>query len=72
MQTFASVPPRHKGHPRGSYADGQAEVTRARDHVEAGLLATFTPREHHLLRELLTRLAAAEPSECLKATGSCI
>jgi DNA-binding MarR family transcriptional regulator len=50
----------------------QAEVTRARDHVEAGLLSAFTPREQDLLRELLTRLASAEPSECLKATGSCI
>jgi DNA-binding MarR family transcriptional regulator len=56
-------------------ADGrrvQAEVTRARDHVEAGLLATFSAREQDLLRELLARLAAAEPEECLKATGSCI
>jgi DNA-binding MarR family transcriptional regulator len=50
----------------------QAEVTSARDHVEASLLATFTPQEQHLLRELLARLAAAEPGECLKATGSCI
>jgi MarR family transcriptional regulator, organic hydroperoxide resistance regulator len=50
----------------------QAEVTSARDHVEASLLATFTPQEQQLLRELLARLAAAEPGECLKATGSCI
>jgi DNA-binding MarR family transcriptional regulator len=56
-------------------ADGrrvQAEVTRARDHVEAGLLATFSEREQDLLRELLARLASATPEECLKATGSCI
>lgn len=46
----------------------QAEVTRARDHVEASLLAAFTPEEQHLLRGLLTRLAAAQPS----AAGSCI
>jgi MarR family transcriptional regulator, organic hydroperoxide resistance regulator len=46
----------------------QAEVTRVRDHVESGLLAGFTPHEQHLLRTLLTRLAAAQPS----ATGSCI
>jgi MarR family transcriptional regulator, organic hydroperoxide resistance regulator len=51
--------------------DGQrveTEVTSARDHVEAALLATFTPQEQHLLRDLLTRLA----NESLKATGSCI
>ena len=46
----------------------QAEVTRARDHVEASLLGAFTPEEQHLLRSLLTRLAAAQPS----AAGSCI
>ena len=46
----------------------QAEVTRARDHVEASLLAAFTPEEQHLLRSLLTRLTAAQPS----AAGSCI
>ena len=46
----------------------QAEVTRVRDHVESGLLAAFTPQEQHLLRSLLTRLAAAQPG----ATGSCI
>jgi DNA-binding MarR family transcriptional regulator len=50
----------------------QAEVTRARDLVEASLLAAFSPREQHLLRDLLARLAGAAPSECLKATGSCI
>jgi len=46
-------------------ADGrriQAEVTRARDHLEASLLAAFTPHEQYLLRELLSRLAAAQPS----------
>jgi DNA-binding MarR family transcriptional regulator len=46
----------------------QAEVARARDHLEASFLAAFTPDEQHLLRNLLTRLAAAQPS----ATGSCI
>jgi DNA-binding MarR family transcriptional regulator len=46
----------------------QAEVTRARDRVEASLLATFTPQEQHLLRELLTRLAEESP----EAAGSCI
>lgn len=46
----------------------QVEVTRARDHVEAALLAAFTPHEQHLLRELLTRLA----SESSDVTGSCI
>ena len=46
----------------------QADVTRARDHVESGLLASFTPQEQHLLRTLLTRLTAAQPG----ATGSCI
>jgi DNA-binding MarR family transcriptional regulator len=46
----------------------QSEVTCARDQVEAGLLAPFTPQEQHLLRDLLARLAA----ESDKATGSCI
>jgi MarR family transcriptional regulator, organic hydroperoxide resistance regulator len=45
----------------------QAEVTRARDRVEGALLATFTPQEQHLLRDLLARLADSD-----KATGSCI
>ncbi len=56
-------------------ADGyrvQAEVTLARDHVEASLLATFSPAEQDLLRALLARLAAVEPEQCLKVTGSCI
>ena len=35
-------------------------MTRARDHIEAGLLATFSEREQDLLRELLARLAAAD------------
>jgi len=51
-------------------ADGrrvQAEVTSARDRVEAALLATFTPQEQHLLRELLARLADSD-----NATGSCM
>ncbi len=46
----------------------QAEVALARDNVEACLLAAFTPREQHQLRELLTRLATPAPH----ATGSCI
>jgi DNA-binding MarR family transcriptional regulator len=46
----------------------QAEVTRVRDHVEASLLAAFTPQERHLLRALLTRLTEAQPG----TTGSCI
>jgi MarR family transcriptional regulator, organic hydroperoxide resistance regulator len=50
----------------------QAEMAGARDHMEAALLAAFSPREQELLRELLARLAAAEPSDYLKATGSCI
>ncbi|HVT71033.1 MAG TPA: MarR family transcriptional regulator [Trebonia sp.] len=50
----------------------QAEVTRARDHVEASLLASFSPAEQDLLRALLARLAAVEPEACLKVTGSCI
>ena len=51
-------------------ADGrrvQAEVTSARDRVEAALLATFTPQEQDLLRELLARLADSD-----NATGSCM
>jgi MarR family transcriptional regulator, organic hydroperoxide resistance regulator len=45
----------------------QAEVTSARDRVEAGLLGGFTADEQHQLRGLLTRLTVA-PS----AHGSCI
>lgn len=45
----------------------QAEVTSARDQVEAALLATFTPQEQHQLRDLLSRLANSDT-----ATGSCI
>jgi DNA-binding MarR family transcriptional regulator len=45
----------------------QAEVTGARDRVEAALLATFTPHEQHLLRDLLARLADSD-----QATGSCM
>lgn len=45
----------------------QAEVTRARDHVEAALLAKFSKQEQHLLRELLARLADSD-----NATGSCM
>jgi MarR family transcriptional regulator, organic hydroperoxide resistance regulator len=50
----------------------QAEVTRARDRVETSLLATFSPREQELLRELLSRLAKVATDECVKASGSCI
>jgi len=46
----------------------QAEVTSARDHVEAALLAKFSKQEQHLLRELLARLA----NETDSAPGSCI
>src|SRR6185437_4150650 len=46
----------------------QAEVTRARDHVEAGLLAAFTSQEQDLLRNLLSRLANESPGPA----GSCI
>jgi DNA-binding MarR family transcriptional regulator len=46
----------------------QAEVTRARDRVEAGLLSTFTGEEQRRLRELLGRLAAAAPTD----HGSCM
>jgi DNA-binding MarR family transcriptional regulator len=46
----------------------QAKVTSARDRVEAALLATFTPQEQDLLRELLARLA----NESDNATGSCM
>ena len=45
----------------------QAEVTSARDRVEAGLLGGFTADEQTQLRDLLTRLTVA-PS----AHGSCI
>jgi MarR family transcriptional regulator, organic hydroperoxide resistance regulator len=45
----------------------QAEVTSARDRVEAGLLGGFTAGEQTQLRTLLTRLTVA-PS----AHGSCI
>ena len=45
----------------------QAEVTRARDHVEAALLARFSQQEQHVLRELLVRLADSD-----HAPGSCI
>ena len=46
----------------------QGEMISARDRVEAALLATFTPEEQHLLRDLMARLAG----ESDKATGSCI
>jgi DNA-binding MarR family transcriptional regulator len=46
----------------------QAEVTRARDRVEASLLAAFTPQEQDLLRHLLVRLAGDAPL----GHGSCI
>lgn len=46
----------------------QAEVTRARDHVEASLLAAFTSQEQELFRNLLTRLANESPGPA----GSCI
>jgi MarR family transcriptional regulator, organic hydroperoxide resistance regulator len=45
----------------------EAEVTSARDQVEAALLATFTPDERHQLRDLLSRLADSDT-----VPGSCI
>jgi hypothetical protein len=45
----------------------QARITRARDHTEAELLTTFSPQEQHLLRDLLTRLAADQRGDCLHA-----
>jgi MarR family transcriptional regulator, organic hydroperoxide resistance regulator len=50
----------------------QARVTRARDHAEAELLKPFSPQEQRLLRDLLSRLAAGLPGDCLHASGSCI
>jgi DNA-binding MarR family transcriptional regulator len=50
----------------------QARVIRARDHAEAELLQAFSTEEQHLLRDLLTRLAADQPGDCLPASGSCI
>ena len=43
---------------RGVPREGAAE----RDRAEAGLLASFSPQERRLLRDLLTRLAADQPS----------
>jgi MarR family transcriptional regulator, organic hydroperoxide resistance regulator len=45
----------------------EAEVTSARDQVEAALLAPFTPQEQQQLRDLLSRLA-----DCDTVPGSCI
>lgn len=56
--------------PRGQQV--QARVTRARDHAEAELLKAFSAQEQHLLRTLLTRLAAGQHGDCLQSTGSCI
>jgi DNA-binding MarR family transcriptional regulator len=50
----------------------QARVTRARDHAEAELLKAFSTQEQQLLRDLLTRLAAGQPGDCLESSGSCI
>jgi DNA-binding MarR family transcriptional regulator len=50
----------------------QARVTRARDHTETELLKTFSPQDQHLLRDLLTRLAASQPGNCQHTSGSCI
>jgi DNA-binding MarR family transcriptional regulator len=46
----------------------EAEVTGARDRVEAHLLRTFTEAEQRQLRELLARLTAAASND----PGSCI
>jgi MarR family transcriptional regulator, organic hydroperoxide resistance regulator len=50
----------------------RARVTRARDHTETELPKTFSAREQRLLRDLLTRLAASQLGDCLRASGSCI
>jgi MarR family transcriptional regulator, organic hydroperoxide resistance regulator len=50
----------------------QAAVTRARDRAEAELLSALSQDEQHLLRALLTRLAAGQAGGCLEAGGSCI
>jgi MarR family transcriptional regulator, organic hydroperoxide resistance regulator len=50
----------------------QARVTRARDHAEAESLKAFSAQEQHLLRDLLTRLAASQAGDCLHGSGSCI
>jgi DNA-binding MarR family transcriptional regulator len=47
-------------------------VSRARDNTEAELLKAFSLQELHLLRDLLTRLAADHHGDCLHASGSCI
>src|SRR6202167_4246802 len=49
-----------------------ARVSRARDNTEAELLKAFSLQEQHLLRDLLTRLAADHHGDCLHASGSCI
>jgi DNA-binding MarR family transcriptional regulator len=41
--------------------DIQREVAAERDRVEAELLASFSPQERRLLRDLLTRLTAGQP-----------
>jgi MarR family transcriptional regulator, organic hydroperoxide resistance regulator len=48
--------------------DVQREVVAERDRAEATLLASFTPQEQRLLRDLLTRLAADRPD----TAGSCL
>jgi MarR family transcriptional regulator, organic hydroperoxide resistance regulator len=50
----------------------QERVTQARDHAEAELLKTFSTHEQHLLRDLLTRLAADQHGDCQHTSGSCI
>jgi DNA-binding MarR family transcriptional regulator len=46
----------------------QREVVAERDRAEAELLASFSPQEQRLLRDLLTRLTAGQPD----TAGSCI
>lgn len=41
--------------------DVQREVAAERDRAEAELLASFSPQEQRLLRDLLTRLTAGQP-----------
>jgi DNA-binding MarR family transcriptional regulator len=45
----------------GTGRDIQREVAAERDRAEAELLASFSPQEQRLLRDLLTRLTADQP-----------
>jgi hypothetical protein len=52
----------------GAGRDIRHEVTAERDRAEAELLASFSPQEQRLLRDLLTRLTVGQPD----AAPSCI